>query len=159
MRRFPLIVIILGVVLALWMAAGRWLFGIGGHLTLWYLPTIALVYIWMHVWIARRITLTRAKGRRTRRGTIVSLILSWVNAIGFGITVPDVHNGELTTIISHYLGDLSRELAIALCNPLGIIAFACAGFAVGFAIADSHDPKPEEDDFDGPIEMAPHPFA
>lgn len=141
------------------MAAGRWLFGIGGPLTYWYLPTIGLGYLLIHVWVARRVTRTRRLGRRTKRGTIVSLILSWVNAVAFGITVPDLHEGELTTIISHSLGDLSRELAIALCNPLAIIAFVCAGFAVGFAISDSREAKPEEDEYDGPNQMVPHPFA
>lgn len=156
---FPRLVIIIGIVLALWMAAGRWLFGIGGTLTYWYLPTIALVYIWVHFWIARRINRARQKGRRVGRGTIVSLIVSWVNAIAFGITVPDLHDGHLETIISHFLGDLSREMAIALCNPLGIIAFAGAGFAIGFAIVESRDPKPEEDEIDGPPQMVPHPYA
>lgn len=154
-----LVVIGLGVVLALWMSAGRWLFGIGGNLTWWYVPTIGLTYILLHVWLARRMRITATKGKRASRGMIVSLVLSWVNAIAFGITVPDRHDGQLTTIISHFAGDAWLEMAIALCNPFGIIAFTLVGTAIGFAISDSRDPKPEEDEASGPIEMVPHPFS
>lgn len=154
-----LLVIGLGTVLALWMAAGRWLFGIGGNLTWWYLPTIGLIYVLLHIWLVRRLRLTATKSRRTSRGTIVSLVLSWVNAIAFGITAPDRHEGQLTTIISHLAGDAWLEMAIALCNPFGIIAFTLVGTAIGFAISDSREPKPEEDDPSGPVQMVPHPYA
>lgn len=152
-RVFPRLLVPISIVLALWMCAGRWLFGIGGWLTWWYLPTIGLTYVLCHMWVARRMKLAKAKGRSWSRGTIVSLILSWVCAIAFGIMVPDNHNGELITIIDHLGGIAWREMAIALCNPFGIIAITLIGSAVGFAIADSRDPRPEFEEPEGPVQM------
>lgn len=155
------IVAIVGIVLALWMAAGRWLFGIGGPLTLWYLPTLGIAFAALGFWLARRMRITRERGKHTRRATIVTLVLSWACAVGFGFTVPDSHNGELVSIISLASGsDFSVGMSIALCNPLGILAIAFAIAAVGFAIADSKDPKPEEDEdeLDTP-QMVAHPLA
>jgi hypothetical protein len=50
-------------------------------------------------------------------------------------------------------------MSIALCNPFGILAFALAIASLGFAYADARDPKPEEDEYPGETEMAPHPLA
>lgn len=154
-------VTIIGVILAAWMSAGRWFFGIGGSLTWWYLPAIGLTYAALHWWIARRITLARARGRRTGRAVWVSLILSWICAVGFGFTAPDRTNDGLETIISHLAGsDFSREMTIALSNPFGIIAFTLAFFALGFAMAAGREPRPEEDeDFPEGGGMVPHPLA
>lgn len=157
------VVLIIGVVLAAWMSAGRWLFGLGGSLTWWYVPAIGLTYVLVHMWIAHRLTVTARRGRHTGRATYVSLILSWVSAVGFGLTVPDNVNGTLVSILSSGSGsDFSIGMSIALCNPLGIVAFTIAGIAVAFAYGDARDPKPEEDEYDdsgeGP-QMVPHPLA
>lgn len=150
---------IVGVVLALWMALGRWPFGIGGTLSWWYVPTIGLAFVALQLWLARRISITRQRGKRTGRSTVVTLILSWACALGFGLTVPDLANGELQSILSLASGSaFSAEMSIALCNPLGIIAFALTVAALLFAYADARDPKPEEDEYtDGA--MVPHPLA
>lgn len=159
------IVAIVGAVLALWMAAGRWAFGIGGELTWWYLPTIGLVFAALQLWLARRLRITRGRGRRTSRSTIVTLVLAWACAIGFGFTVPDAHGGELVSILSLAAGaGFPAEMSFALCNPLGIVAFALAIASLVFAHADARDPRPEEDEdeeYDKPGEggMAPHPLA
>lgn len=156
----------MGLVLATWMSVGRWFFGIGGSLTWWYVPAIGLTYAVLSLWIGHRIAVTAQRGRRTGRAVWVALILSWVCAIGFGLTVPDNVGGELTSIISHAAGSqFSAEMSIALCNPLGILAFSLAFVALGFAIANGRDPKPEEDEmFDGDgdadgTRMVPHPLV
>ena len=156
------ITIIIGVILAAWMTLGRWLFGLGGELTLWYLPTIGLVYIAVTIWLARRMAVARSRGKRVGRGTIVALVLSWVCAIGFGLTVPDMVDGQLTSIMSAASGSaFSAEMSIALCNPLGIIAFTTLGISIAFAYADARDPKPEEDEeyYPGEGQMVEHPLA
>ena len=154
------IVAIIGPVLALWMAAGHWLFGIGGPLTWWYLPTIGVGFAALLLWLPRRLHITRDRGKRTSRSTIVSLILSWACALGFGLTVPNSVGGELVSILSLASGSsFSAEMSIALCNPLGIIAFALAVVSIAFAFADTRDPKPEEDEDFGETQMAPHPLA
>lgn len=157
------IVMVIGVVMAAWMSAGRWLFDLGGSLTVWFVPAIGLTYALIMLWLAQRITITRRRGRRTGRAVYVSLILSWACAIGFGFTVPDRVNGELVSILSSVSGsDFSVDMSIALCNPLGIIAFTLAFIAVGFAIANGRDPRPEEDElFDDDSTdggMVPHPL-
>ncbi|EYT55477.1 hypothetical protein H490_0105330 [Leucobacter sp. UCD-THU] len=151
---------VVGVVLALWMCVGRWLFGIGGPLTWWYLPTIGLVFIALQLWMARRVRITRDRGRRTSRSTVVSLALSWACAIGFGLTVPDLVDDRLVSVLSLAAGSaFSGEMSIALCNPLGILAFALLIASIVFAYADARDPKPEEDEHPGEGGMVPHPLG
>lgn len=137
---------IVGVVFALWMGAGRWAFGVGGELTWWYMPLIAVPFAVLQVFTVRRIRVAEDRGRRVGRSVYVALALSWVCALGFGITVPDVVHGELTTIISHLAGDGWTGMAIALCNPFGIIAFATSIAALVFAHVAGRDPRPSEDD-------------
>ena len=159
------VVAIVGVVLALWMSVGRWPFGIGGTLTWWYLPTIGLLFAWLQIWESRRLRVTAERGRRTGRSTVVALILAWCCAIGFGLTVPDRVGDELVSILSLAAGSsFSSEMSLALCNPLGILAFALAIASLAFAYADARDPKPEEDELvdteaDHPAGMVRHPLA
>lgn len=161
-----LVVTVIGVILAAWMSLGRWLFGIGGDLSWWYVPAIGLTYAVLSWWIAHRIAITHRRGRHTGRAVWVSLILSWASAIGFGFTVPDRVGEDLVSIVSLAAGSaFSAEMSIALCNPLGIIAFTLAFFALGFAIANGRDPRPEEDELldaesgAGGSGMVQHPLA
>lgn len=153
---FARLVAIVGVVLALWMSVGRWAFGIGGELTWWYLPTIGLVYAWLSLWTARRVRITLGRGRRLGRAPIVAVTLSWACAISFGITVPDAPNGELTSLLSLWAGPDTLGMSIGICNPLGIIAFACLVAALGFATAAGREPHVDYDELDG--QMAVHPL-
>jgi undecaprenyl pyrophosphate phosphatase UppP len=142
------------------MAASHWVFGIGGPLTWWYLPTIGVGFAALQVWLARRLGVTRDRGRRTSRSTVVSLILAWVCAVGFGLTVPNSVHGELVSILSLASGSsFSAEMSIALCNPLGIVAFALAIVSLAFAYADARDRTPEEDEDFDETPMVPHPLA
>lgn len=141
------LVIVVGVVLALWMAAGRWLFGIGGPLTWWYLPSIGLVYVVMSIWLGRRLRVTRSRGRRTGVGTKAMTYASWASAVAFGITVPDSVGGDLVSMMSLWVGtEVAAEMSIAICNPLGIMAFTFIGAAMFFVYADVRNPKPEPTD-------------
>lgn len=141
------------LVLALWMCAGHWLFNLGGWLTWWYLPTIGLVYVACHYWVMNRLGVIKAKGRTPGRGIIISLITSWVLAILFGFTVPNMHDGSLITLFDHFAGEEYRDLSIGLCNTIGVISITFLGAAVGFSIARARDPKPEMEDPEGPIQM------
>lgn len=156
-------VAVMGLLLGAWMSAGRWLFGLGGDLTWWYVPAIGLTYAVLLLWVGHRLAVTARRGRRSGRAVWVALALSWVSAIGFGLTVPDNVNGELVSILSSASGSqFSAEMSIALCNPLGILAFTIGFFALGFAIAAGREPRPEEDELpgdDGNAGMVPHPLT
>lgn len=156
------IVTVIGLILAAWMSAGRWLFGLGGSYTVWYVVGIGVTYAALMWWVGNRMDNTTNRGKSLKRSTWVTLALSWVCAIGFGFMVPDRVNDELTSIISNAAGSqFSAEMSIALCNPMGIIAFALAFFALGIAMASGKDPRPEEDDeeYVGEGGMVRHPLT
>lgn len=155
------VVMIVGLIMALWMSAGRWLFGTGGSLTWWYVPSIGLVYALCTYWLVHRMNIVRAKGHRFSRATFVTLAGSWVCAIGFGFMVPDYAGGQLHSIISYYAGSaFSTEMTIALCNPAGIIAFALLGASIVFAYADAREKiAPEDEVYEGEGQMSPHPYT
>lgn len=156
----PHLITLIGIVLALWMTLGRWLFGIGGTLSIWYVPTIGIAYVWLQWWTARRMTLTHRKGRRTRPRVFVTLILSWANAIAFGLTVPDLSEQGLLSLAGLWGGPVWNEMSIALCNPFGILAFALTIAAIAFAAVDGRDPRPSEDEIDDARRaMMEHPLA
>ena len=146
-----------GILLAVWMGLGRCIFGLGGELTWWYVPLITVPFALLQLWTVRRIRIAQDRGRRVGRAPYVALALSWISALGFGITVPDLVGGELVSVVGHFGGTLANELAIAFCNPLGIVAFATTIIALGYAAAAGREPRPEEDELDG-SGMVPHPF-
>lgn len=128
------------------MAFGRVLFGIDGELMWWYALLIALPYLILLLWALRRIVVAESRGRPIKRAVYITTVLSWVCALGFGFTVPDVVDGKLLSILGHVGGELWNELSIALCNPLGIIALTLASAAFGFAIGSGRKPRLSEDD-------------
>ena len=128
------------------MGAGRWAFGIGGELTLWYVPLIALPFAILQLAVVHRIRVAE------RRGC----------AIGFGFTVPDSVDGQLVSIFSLLAGESQLGMSIALCNPFGIIAFAGIIAALIFAAQAARDPRPSEDDLLDAAEqlaMVEHPLS
>jgi len=141
-----LVLVLCAVVLGLWMGFGRWLFGIGGSLTWWYAPLIALPFIVLQLWAVLRLQRAAALGKRIGPAAYLALAASWFCAAGFGLTVPDLVDARLVSILSHLGGAGWEGMSIALCNPLGIIAFATSIAAVAFAHAASRDPRPSEDE-------------
>lgn len=140
------VIVVAGVVSALWMGFGRFLFDVGGELTWWYAPLIALPYLILQLLVLQRILVAEKRGRRVPRAPFVALALSWVCALGFGFTVPDLVDGELVSMLSHLGGEQWLGMSIAFCNPLGILAFATSIAALIFAIAAGRDPRPQEDE-------------
>lgn len=151
-----LVVAVIGVALAVWMGAGRWVFGAGGSFTWWYLPAITLPYAALQLWMVNRLAVAAQRGRRAGRSPFVALALSWVCALGFGLTVPDRVNGELTTLMTELGGEGWQPMAIALSNPFGIVAFTTLIISLVYAHVAGRDPKPEEDEYDGA--MVEHPL-
>lgn len=142
------------------MGAGRWVFGLGGELTWWYIPLIAVPFVLLQFATLWRMRVAEDRGRAPGRSVYVATAIAWLCALGFGITAPDLVNGEWVTILSHFAGDTWTGMSIALCNPFGIIAFAGIIAALIFAIAAGRDPRPSEDELigDGEIAMVDHPL-
>ncbi len=145
------------------MAVGRWAFGAGGELTWWYAPLIGLPFALLQLFTVRRLRIAEDRGRPAGRSVFVALALSWVCALGFGLTVPDLVDGELVSVMGVLGGQTWNDMAIALCNPFGIIAFATVGAALIFAFAAGRDPRPSEDDLldeaeAGEVRMVRHPL-
>ena len=134
------------LILALWMTLGRVSFGLVGPVAAWLGPTLGLAFVWLWTWAARRMTRTVGRGYRVRPRTWVALALSAACAIAFGLTAPEFSDGAFRTLMGELGGAGANEMSIALCNPFGIIAIACAVAAAAFAAADGRDPRPEEDE-------------
>lgn len=144
-----------GLLASLWLSGGQILFGLWGQLSWWYLGFLGFPYLVLQIWAIRKIASVERRNRRVGRAPFVALILSWLCALGFGLTVPNIVNEQWVSILGKYWGELWNEMAIALCNPFGIIAFATVIAAIAFAAAAGRDPRPEEE-YTG--QMVPHPF-
>lgn len=157
MRLRNSVVAVIGLVLALWMGAGRWVFGVGGEFTWWYVPLITVPYALLQLWMVNRLHVAADRGRRAGRAPFVALALSWVCAVGFGLTAPDRVDGELTTLMTHFGGEGWHSMAVALSNPFGIVAITALVISLVYAHVAGRDPKPEEDEEWGGT-MVEHPL-
>ncbi len=144
------------------MGAGRWAFGIGGDLTFWYVPLIALPFALLQLAVVHRLRVAERRGRPIGRAVYVATAIAWVCALGFGFTVPDVVNGEFISIFSLLAGESQLGMSIALCNPFGIIAFCGIIAALIFAVVAARDPRLSEDellDAAEQVAMVEHPLS
>lgn len=137
-------VLVAGVVLALWIVVGRFLFGIGGELTLAYLLIGVLIVI-LHVYIGRAMARTRARGFTLRPATRGTLIAAWGCGVLLGLTIPDLTPDGLQTILTG-AAQPWLEVAIGVANPAGILTIAFTIIALALANQDAHGPRPHEDD-------------
>lgn len=159
-----LLIAVGSVLLGLWMGLGPWLFGVGGDLTRWYLILITVPFIALQFWVLGRIAGVERRGRSVRRSAYGAIGLSWLCALGFGVTVPGRVDGQLVSALSHLGGAEWLGMSIALCNPLGIIAFSLTVAALVFALLDGRDPRPTEDELLDQVEadkvqMVSHPLS
>jgi len=137
-------VLLIGLLLALWIVAGRFLFGIGGELTFAYLLLGILIVI-LHVYIGRALTRASARGFRVRPSTRGALIASWGCGALLGLTIPDLTPDGLQTILT---GSTQPwlEVAIGVANPAGILTIGFTIIALVLANQDAQGPRPHEDD-------------
>lgn len=149
---------------ALWMSLAPGLFGILGDLRWWYFALLSVPMLALQSLVLWRVRVAQRRVLRpVGRAVYVALALSWLCALGFGLTVPERVGGELISVAGHLGGHLWNEMAIALCNPLGIIAFATAVAALIFALAAGREARLSEDELLDAAEaeqgMVPHPLS
>ncbi|MFD1214617.1 hypothetical protein ACFQ36_21550 [Arthrobacter sp. GCM10027362] len=128
----------MAVLVALWVAGGRVLFGVGGQLTLLLGLTLAPVLFILLLLAGVRTTATAARYRpfAASAGTSAVLAGAWLTALGFGFTVPDFGPAG-GSVMSRLLGEAALGVSTALCNPLGIISVGLAIAAVVMAYRDA----------------------
>ncbi|MDQ0614596.1 membrane protease YdiL (CAAX protease family) [Microbacterium sp. W4I4] len=137
-------VLLAGVVLALWIVAGRFLFGIGGELAIAYLLIGVLIVI-LHVYIGRALTCAAARGFGVRPSTRGTVIAAWGCGVLLGLTIPDLTPDGLQTILTG-AAQPWLEVAIGVANPAGILTVAFTIIALVLANQDAHGPRSHEDD-------------
>lgn len=133
-----------GVVLALWIVAGRFLFGIGGELTLAYL-LIGVVIVILHASISRAVARVSERGFELRPSTRGTIIAAWGCGALLGLTIPDLTPDGLQTILTG-ASQPWLEVAIGVANPAGILTIAFTIIALVLASQDARGPRIHEDD-------------
>jgi hypothetical protein len=140
---------LVGVILAAWIAFGRALFGVAGSLTAVYALTIGVVFVVLHVFIAQGFIRTAHRGFGHRTATYGTLVTAWVCALVLGLLIPDATAAGLQTIVSG-TSEPARGIAIGFANPVGIImlvfAFVALFLARGDAVGRADAPHVEEDE-------------
>ncbi|KQV06548.1 hypothetical protein [Leifsonia sp. Root112D2] len=145
--RFPalgILVIIGGMLLAIWIGFGHALFGISGDLSLLFV-LMAAVVVTLQLFLGRAVILTARHGYRTRPRTMVIITLGWACGVLFGLTVPDVTSHGPQTILtgSH---EPALGIAIGVTNPAGIICLGLTIAALVLAHGDARGGRPRYDE-------------
>lgn len=122
------------VLAALWITAGRSLFGAGGHLVGIFAITFGLALLAILLvaagWMWRDARRHEGPAATTRTLGILQVV-TWVIALIFGMLCPDVVNGKTVSAASQLLGDEFVGLSAGFGNTAGILAFVAA-FSVFF---------------------------
>jgi len=129
----------MATLVAVWVVAGRLLFGISGPMTaiLGYSlgPVLFILLLIAGVKTTANALKVRPFGAPAKTSAL--LVVTWLVAIGFGFTVPDFgENGG--SILSALAGESALGMSIALCNPLGIIS---VGLSITVAVIAWRDAK------------------
>ncbi|MFC4224277.1 hypothetical protein [Lysinibacter cavernae] len=143
---FGVVVMVIGILLAWWMTAGRALFGVSGDMVTWFAFTLGPVVAAIQIMTGIAIIRTARLGFHLRRSTVVCLSITWAVGLLFGLTVPDTTADGLESAFSTFGGPVALEIGIGFSNPLGVITVAMAIFALVFSIRDSRGPRPVDDE-------------
>lgn len=141
----PVLVAMMGVVMASWVSFGRHLFDKGGPFTIVYVLLVGIPVVIMHLVIAKRLGRLARSAFQQSRATVTCLITAWVLFTGLGLTIPDRPISSLETIVTGasepWLG-----MAIGIANPLGIIGLALTVAALLLSKRDLAGAQPTEDE-------------
>ncbi|MEX1078421.1 MAG: hypothetical protein WED09_04870 [Homoserinimonas sp.] len=130
------LVVLVGLLLAAWVALGRLLFGVAGELTQVYTFSIGLIIFLLHAFITEALLRAAQNGYRVRPATIAMLIASWALGILLGLVIPDVTPLGLQTILTGPR-EPGLSIAIGVANPVGIVMLVTAIVALVLARGDA----------------------
>lgn len=133
-----------GVLVALWIAVGRFLFGVGGSLTPWYL-LLGTAVLFTQGFAARTVFLTSHHGYRSRAWTILCIAFSWLAGVLNGLTLPDITSQGMRTILNGP-NSTGLQIAIGVTNPCAILCLALAAAAIFLGYYDARGRKPKYDE-------------
>ncbi|MDH6236686.1 hypothetical protein [Cryobacterium sp. CG_9.6] len=125
-----------GIAVAAWISFGRYLFGIGGDLTIIYATTLGVIFATLLSLTGLAVRRTARRGFENRGVTHAFLIASGVIGLLLGLTLPDSTPRGLQTIITGPTQP-ALDIAIGIANPLGVIGIATAIIALVLSIRDS----------------------
>ena len=123
-RGFPVVMVVMAVLLALWVGFGRGIVGLLGALTPVYAVALALPILVLHVVAAalfRRDSLNYPSHAVTGR-TIATAVASWVITWGLGFFLPDSTPEGMRSVFTHVAGDEYLELGYGFVNILGVLS-------------------------------------
>lgn len=129
----------MATLVALWVVAGRLLFGVSGPMVaiLGYSLGPALFILLLIAGVKTTANAFRSRPAGAPAKTCALLLAAWLAAIGFGFTVPDF-GGNGGSAMSALAGEAALGMSTALCNPLGIIS---VGLAITVAVTSWRDAK------------------
>ena len=137
-RGFPVVMVVMAVLLALWVGFGRGIVGLLGALTPVYAVALALPLLVLHVVAAalfRRDSLNYPSHAVTGR-TIATAVASWVVTWGLGFFLPDSTPEGMRSVFTHVAGDEYLELGYGFVNILGVLSVATAVALVLLAVTE-----------------------
>lgn len=138
-------IVAVGVLVALWVSLGRFLFGVGGLLAPLFLLTLGFAIGVLCVFVALAVVRARRRGLRTGRAAWTLLVVSWLLGVLLGLTIPDITPAGWQTIVSG-TAEPGLGLAIGVSNPLGILCVGTAIAALVLANRDARGPRPADPD-------------
>lgn len=137
-RAFPVIMVAVAVVLALWVGFGRGLVGLLGTLTPVYAAAIALPLLVLHVVAAalfRRDALNYPSHAVSLRGMLTAGV-AWLVTAAFGFFLPDATPEGMRSVFTHVAGADYLELGYGFVNILGVLSVALAVGLVLLAVTE-----------------------
>lgn len=136
-----------GVLVALWVAGSRALFGMTGTVAVIMACTIAPICLVLHVFAGLWLRRAAALGHRFAPA-IVALAMSWTSGILFGLTVPEITAAGARSLLAPTGDAFSLEMSLALCNPLAVVYLGTTIASAIFARLARKGPRVElEEDF------------
>lgn len=139
-----ILVILVGLIVAAWVAVGRFLFGIGGSMTPWYLLLGTAIFVGQ-CFAGRAIILTARRGYHSRAWTMVIVAFSWGFGLLCGATLPDNTPLGMQTIVSG-TQPTGLGIAIGVTNPCAIVCLSLTGATIFLGYYDARGRRPKYDE-------------